>query len=382
MKQLTREKLLVKLRERATKLGFTEFGIMDAGAVKNNYSHLQNSIKNGWHAQMNWLSDRPKRRAFPKILWPEVKSIIVVGLNYAPNIDIFKLLKKKNRAFISSYALNRDYHDIIKGRLKELASILSSAKGIEEQKEAKVKIFVDTAPVMEKALAQKASIGWMGKHSVIVSRKSGSYLFLGVIYTNIDLPKSKEQQERCGSCEKCLTICPTNAFIRPYVLDARKCLAYYNNEHKGHIPLEFRILMGNRIFGCDDCIAICPWNKFAKSTSEIKLQAREELIAPEIAQFLSFDDKKFRAFFTRSPIKRLGIKRFLRNVLICAGNSEDKTLLAQIKFHLTDDSPLVRAMAVWALYRLEERKEFLAMRQFYLKNEKDEQVVNEWNISG
>jgi len=374
LKQLNKQKLVLQLQQRAKKLGFDQFGIVKPDRSSDNYIQLKHALKNGFHGDMAWLEDRPKRRASPKELWPDVKSIIMLGLNYTPKENPLELLKRKSKGNISAYARNRDYHDIIKGRLKELAGILANKDG------AEVKVFVDTAPVMEKPLAQGAGIGWQGKHSVLVSRESGSWLFLGAIFTNIELIYSEPEKQKCGTCIKCLTICPTNAFPKAFVLDASKCLAYYNNEHKSHIPLEFRAPMGNRIFGCDDCLAICPWNKFAKVTSEIKLQQRAELAAPDLRELLALNDAAFRKFFSGSPIKRLGHSRFIRNVLIAVGNSEDKSLIKAVKQHLSDEQPLIRAMAIWALSQLVAKQEFLSEKTHFLPNEQDLQVAKEWEI--
>ncbi len=371
---INEQKLVLKLRQRAKKLGFDCFGITGASSSPEINNQLKYALSQGWHADMVWLEDSPKRRANPKELWSEVKSIIMLGVNYAPNYDPLEALENKSKGNISAYARNRDYHDIIKGRLKELAGLLARLEG------AKVKVFVDTAPVMEKPLAQAAGIGWQGKHSVLVSRKFGSWLFLGAIYTNIELPHAKPSKEKCGSCTKCLDICPTNAFARPFQLDASKCLAYYNNEHKTHIPLEFRTPMGNRIFGCDDCLAICPWNKFAKATSEIKLQARADLSDLDLGELLALDDRSFRKFFSGSPIKRLGHARFIRNVLISAGNSGDRNLLDAVQSRLDDEQPLIRAMAIWALSKLSLREEFLYYRNRFLALEQDLEVAKEWDI--
>ncbi|HVW91478.1 MAG TPA: tRNA epoxyqueuosine(34) reductase QueG, partial [Devosia sp.] len=269
------------------------------------------------------------------------------------------------------YARNRDYHEIIKGRLKELAGLLARRSG------AEVKVFVDTAPLMEKPLAEAAGLGWQGKHSVLVSREFGAWLFLGAILTDAELPADAPHAESCGSCRRCLDVCPTNAFPAPFRLDARRCLAYLNIEHPGPIPLEFRAAMGNRIYGCDDCLAVCPWNKFARATEEAKLRAREDLEAPALADLVELDDAGFRALFAGSPVKRIGRARFLRNVLIAIGNSDEPAFLPAVERRLTDDSPLVRGAAIWALRRLDaERAETLSLA--FLPEERDETVRLEW----
>ncbi len=368
-------KLVRDLRHRAKKLGFDSFGITCAKTNQDLAKNLDIALKAGWHGDMEWLADTALRRASPKGLWPEVKSVIMLGLNYAPKENPLPLLKQKSIGNISVYAKNRDYHDIIKGRLKELASLL--ARGAD----ADVKVFVDTAPVMEKPLAQAAGLGWQGKHSVLVSREFGSWLFLGAIFCDVELPADEPQVEHCGSCTKCLDICPTNAFPAPFKLDATKCLAYYNNEYKGHIPLQFRTPMGNRIYGCDDCLAICPWNKFASQSKEIKLQTRKELEKPNLADLIILDDMAFRKLFSGSPIKRLGHTRFIRNVLIAAGNSNDKSLLDEVKARLTSEEPLIRAMAIWAFRSLANDVEIAKEKSRYFIKETDPIVAKEWSES-
>lgn len=293
------------------------------------------------------MGDTRARRAAPRALWPEVKSIILLGMNYAPDGDPLALLNEPGRANISVYARHRDYHDLIKGRLKQLASWLAGeASGID------LKVFVDTAPVMEKPLAEAAGLGWQGKHTNLVSRELGSWLFLGSLFTNLPLAPDAREENRCGSCRACLDVCPTQAFPQPYLLDARRCISYLTIEHKGHIPAEFREAIGNRVYGCDDCVAVCPWNKFAQASHEAKLQARADLVAPKIEDWLKLDDAGFRALFSGSPVKRIGLARFLRNLLIAAGNSRDPSLAPLVEARLEDDSPLVRGMAVWALGKL------------------------------
>jgi len=365
-------KLVKELRQRAQKLGFDSFGITCATTNPKLATRLDKALKAGWHGDMHWMQETALRRTSPKGLWADVKSIVLLGVNYAPKENPLPLLQQKSVGNISVYARNRDYHDIIKGRLKELASLLA------RKANADVKVFVDTAPVMEKPLAQSAGIGWQGKHSVIVSREFGSWLFLGAIFCDVELPTSEPAKEICGSCTKCLTICPTNAFPAPFQLDATKCLAYYNNEHKGQIPLKYRAPMGNRIYGCDDCLAICPWNKFAKTTSEIKLQAREELAAPKLMDLITLDDKAFRKLFSGSPIKRLGHARFIRNVLIAIGNSNERQLLSEIEKRLVDENPLIRGMAIWAYIQLANEEEIVSKKAQYMKKEIDKEVAKEW----
>ena len=322
---------------------------------------------------MGWLAATKERRADPQKLWPGVASIILLGLNYGPAGDPLAALARKSAANISVYARNRDYHELIKGRLKHLGSWL-----ISQANETELKVFVDTAPVMEKPLAQAAGLGWTGKHSNLVSRDFGSWLFLGAIFTNLELLPDTPERDHCGTCQACLDICPTRAFPRPYVLDARRCISYLTIEHKGVIPREFRPLIGNRIFGCDDCLAVCPWNKFASGAREVKLQAREEFLAPKIVDLLRLDDAAFRALFSANPVKRIGFDRFTRNVLIAAGNSGDPALAAPAAVKLESPSALVRAMAVWALGRLVASERFEELERRFRPFETDPDVEAEW----
>jgi len=318
------------------------------------------------------MADRADERADPVRLWPQVRSILLLGMNYGPAQDPLASLARPERATISVYARNRDYHDIIKGKLKQVASLLASAGG------ADVKVFVDTAPVMEKPLAAAAGLGWQGKHTVLVSRAFGSWLFLGAIFTTADLPADAPERDRCGSCRRCLDICPTAAFPEPYVLDARRCISYLTIEHKGPIPRDLRPLMGNRVFGCDDCLAVCPWNKFAQQAREVRLAARPDLTAPSLAALARLDDAAFRQFFAGSPVKRTGRERFIRNVLVAIGNSGLPSL-AQAALPLLDDpSALVRGAAVWALSRLLPRGEFTALAARRIDGEGDAAVREEW----
>ena len=339
--------LVAELRARAKKLGFDAFGIASADARPDLPEKLRMAIEAGWQGEMDWLAETAERRGSPQALWPAARSLIMLGLNYGPDTDPMAALAERGIGNISVYARNRDYHELIKGRLKELAGLLEARSG------ARVKVFVDTAPLMEKPLAEAAGIGWQGKHTVLVSRTFGSWLFLGAILTTAELPADPPHPESCGSCSRCLDICPTKAFPAPFQLDARRCLAYLNIEHPGPIPREFRIAMGNRIYGCDDCLAVCPWNKFARMTREAKLRARQDLAAPALADLVALDDAGFRALFAASPVKRLGHARFLRNVLIAIGNSGDSGLVPAVEARLGDASPLVRGAAIWALRRLD-----------------------------
>ncbi|WP_158810676.1 tRNA epoxyqueuosine(34) reductase QueG, partial [Beijerinckia sp. L45] len=309
-----------------------------------------------------------------RVLWPDVRSIVMLGMNYGPDADPLALLADRGAANISVYARHRDYHDVIKGKLKELAGWLVAQGGSGTE----VKVFVDTAPVMEKPLAEAAGLGWQGKHTNLVSRGFGSWLFLGSIFTTLDLAPDMREADHCGSCHACLDICPTAAFPAPYQLDARRCISYLTIEHKGHIPREFRRPIGNRVYGCDDCLAICPWNKWAQEASEVKLRARVDFLAPRLADWLSLDDAGFRTLFSGSPVKRIGRTRFMRNLLIAAGNSAEAALVPLVTAHLGDPSPLIRAMAVWALGELETAPVLAMLRDQHVGTEADSAVRIEW----
>lgn len=315
------------------------------------------------------------RRADPRVLWPEVKRVVVFGLNYGPDENPLALLARKERGAISVYARGDDYHDLVKGKLKRIAQWLVA------ETRSELKVFVDTAPVMEKPLAEAAGLGWQGKHTNLVSRAHGSWLFLGVLFTNLELPVDAEEADHCGSCRACLDICPTNAFPAPYRLDARRCVSYLTIEHKGPIPRELRPPMGNRIYGCDDCLAVCPWNKFARAGREAKLAAREENRSPELRELVRLDDAGFRIRFAKSPIKRTGRNRFLRNVLIAIGNSGDRSLASEAERLLHDPSPLVRGAAVWALSRLIAKHEFAQLKTTRAPKEGDPEVMEEWEAA-
>ena len=359
------------IRERAGALGFDAVGFAAPAVPRDRQTAYRRYIAAGRHGDMSWLARDPERRQSPQGLWPEVRSVIVLGINYGPDEDPLATLAHRERATISVYARHRDYHELIKGRLKQLAG------WIHARFEAQVKVFVDTAPVLEKPLAQQAGIGWQGKHSNLVSRRFGSWLFLGEIFTDLAIPADPPETDYCGSCRACLDVCPTDAFPAPYQLDARRCISYLTIEHQGHIPREFRVPMGNRIYGCDDCLAVCPWNKFARTASETKLQARDDLRAPRLAELVQLDDAGFRRRFAGSPIKRTGRERFVRNVLIAIGNSGEPSLAGLVEERLTDPSPLVRAMAVWALRRLRGRDVMAAYAQ-QRQAERDPAVLEEW----
>jgi epoxyqueuosine reductase len=327
---------------------------------------------------MAWMAETFARRADPKILWPEARSVVMLALNYGPAVDPLAALKRKDRGAISVYARNRDYHEVVKGKLKTLAAWLVAAARPEP---IDVKVFVDTAPVMEKPLAAAAGLGWQGKHTNLVSREFGSWLFLGAIFTDFDLPPDEAERDHCGVCRACLDACPTAAFPAPYQLDARRCVSYLTIEHKGMIARELRPLIGNRIYGCDDCLAVCPWNKFARVGAEAKLAGRDDLAAPPLAELAALDDSGFRARFAGGPIKRIGHARFLRNVMIAIGNSGDRSLIAAAQSRIQADSPLVRAMAVWALGRLAAAAEVKSAALQFAPRERDTAVLDEWKIT-
>ena len=337
-------------------------------------ARLEEHLRKGHHAEMAWLAEKQEWRSDPRALWPEVKSIIMLGTSYAPSLDPMATLDQPDVGTISVYARMRDYHDVIKGRLKQIASSLAKDAG------ADVKVFVDTAPVMEKPLAAAAGLGWQGKHTVLVSRQHGSWLFLGAIFTTAELPYDKSSPDHCGSCTRCLTACPTDAFPTPYTLDSRRCIAYLTIEHHGPIPTEFRAPIGNRIFGCDDCLAVCPWNRFATASRDAKLAMREDLVAPKLADLVALDDASFRQFFAATPVKRTGRERFIRNVLIAIGNSGDQSLIAPIKPLLDEPSPIIRGAAIWALSRLLSDADFDKIRRQYQADETDPIVQAEWRL--
>jgi epoxyqueuosine reductase len=361
------------LTAEARAIGFSTIGIADPDSIAGARERLQNFLDNGSHGDMDWLANEPARRASPRVLWNDVRSVIMLGMNYGPDENPLALLEQRTRGNISVYARGDDYHDLIKKRLKTLARWLLEKAG------GDVKVFVDTAAVMEKPLAHAAGLGWQGKHTNLVSREYGSWLFLGAIFTTLDLPRDAADIDHCGSCQACLDICPTDAFPAPYRLDARKCISYLTIEHKGAIPREHREAIGNRIYGCDDCLSVCPWNKFAQAGHEAKLAARDELRAPSLSDLARLDDASFRAMFTKSPVKRIGRNRFLRNVLTAIGNSKDTSLAADARRLLDDESPLVRGAAVWALSRLLPREEFSALAG--VSHDNDDGVRSEWTAA-
>jgi epoxyqueuosine reductase len=378
-----------RLKARARALGLDAIGVARADAPWPAAARIEAFLAAGRHGDMIWLEPRRPAehgaaegavaatarnpRSHPSALWPEAKSAVVVGQTYAPADDPLALIERKGEGLISAYAARRDYHDVVKGKLKTLAQWLAG------ETRADVKVFVDTAPLMEKPLAERAGLGWQGKHTNLVSREHGSWLFLGVILSAAELEADAPHQDNCGSCRACLDVCPTNAFPAPYQLDARRCLAYLTIEHKGQIPREFRAALGNRVFGCDDCLAVCPWNKFAAEAYETRMALREDLRLAPLAELARLDDAAFRARFAGTPVKRTGRNRFVRNVLCAIGNSGDPALAPAAEALLGDSSPLVRGMAVWALRRLLDGGAFQRLKSAWGPREADASVAEEWD---
>jgi epoxyqueuosine reductase len=365
--------LRTALADEARALGFDCVGVTEPDATADAAKYFRAFLEAGEHGDMDWLAATPERRADPRVLWPDVRSVIMLGVNYGPDENPLDILEQRTCGAISVYAQGDDYHDLIKKRLKGLARWLVATSGGE------VKVFVDTAAVMEKPLAQAAGLGWQGKHTNLVSRDYGSWLFLGAIFTTLELPRDAADTDHCGSCQACLDICPTAAFPAPYKLDARRCISYLTIESKGPIPHEFRKAIGNRIYGCDDCLAVCPWNKFAQAGREAKLAPRDELRAPDLTDLARLDDAAFRTLFAKSPVKRIGRDRFIRNVLIAVGNSQDAALAVEAERLLEDQSPLVRGAAVWALSQLIAREEFAALAAGAMNAEQNDSVREEWH---
>jgi epoxyqueuosine reductase len=370
--KLSGTELKAALAREARTLGFDCIGVTDPDAIAESAKYFREFLDAGAHGEMDWLAANPERRMDPRGLWPGVRSVILLGVNYGPDENPLAALEKRSFGAISVYAQGDDYHDVIKKRLKTLARWFAAESGEE------LKVFVDTAAVMEKPLAQAAGLGWQGKHTNLVSREFGSWLFLGAIYSAADLPRDEPDGDHCGSCTACQEICPTAAFPAPYKLDARRCISYLTIENKGPIPHEFRKAIGNRIYGCDDCLAVCPWNKFAQEGREAKLAARAELRAPPLSELVRLDDAAFRALFAKSPVKRIGRDRFIRNVLIAIGNAGDASLAGEAERLLDDTSPLVRGAAVWALSQLMAREKFEVIASQAIGAEADESVLAEW----
>lgn len=363
------------IRAEAKRLGFDLCRITDLDDAWPAAARLHEFLELGRHGEMGWMAETAERRAHPRGMWADARSAIVLGVNYGPDENPLDALADPTRGAISVYARGDDYHDLIKGRLKQLGGWLQARFG------GQLKVFVDTAPLMEKPLAERAGVGWQGRHTNLVSREFGSWLFLGSILTTLELPPDPPEPMTCGSCRACLDVCPTNAFPTPFQLDARRCISYLTIELKGPIPREFREALGNRIYGCDDCLAVCPWNKFAQAGREQKLAARAALRAPSLAELAGLDHPSFRTLFAKSPVKRLGRDRFVRNVLYAIGNSGEPALAAEAERLLDDPNPLVRGAAVWALSRLLDAARFAALRDAREGVETDDDVRAEWTAS-
>ena len=359
-------KLLPAMRLEAEACGFSAFGVAPASAAPKAGARLRRWLADGMHGDMLWMEEKADRRQSPRALWSQVNSVIMLGMSYAPALDPLRHAASPEIGALSVYAHGADYHDVVKKALKRLARWL-----VAEAEEAQVKVFVDTAPVMEKPLAEAAGLGWQGKHTNLVSTAEGSWLFLGSIYTTLELPVDAPHGDRCGSCRRCQDACPTNAFSEPYRLDARRCLSYLTIEHKGPIPREFRRAMGNRIYGCDDCLAVCPWNKFAEASRQMRFWPRPALVRPRLQDLAQLGDADFRELFAGSPVKRLGRDRFVRNVIIALGNSGDAAAERVLRPLMADESPLVRGAAVWALAEL-------GLDPGDPKGESDPDVLAEW----
>jgi len=360
------------VEDRARHLGFCGLRITRPDRVPHLPERLAHWLAEGAHGTMDWMEERADQRARPVGLWPGVRSILVVAMSYRPEEDPLALVALRGHGAIAAYAQRRDYHEVLKGKLKELGGYLSA------KADARVKVFCDTAPVMEKALAEAAGLGWQGKHTVLISREAGNWLLLGAIYTSAEFEPDVPGVDRCGSCRACLDICPTDALPEPYRLDARRCISYLTIEHQGPIPAAFRVAIGNRVFGCDDCLAVCPWNKFAKQAAETRLSARDDLAAPDLRTLAALDEAGFRMFFAGTPVKRTGRDRFLRNVLIAVGNSDESGLAPSAVARLADASPLVRGMAVWACGRLLDADALRDLHRRFGADEADGHVREEW----
>jgi epoxyqueuosine reductase len=366
--------LKAEIVRRAEAHGFDAVRVTTPDAIPQAATRLARSVADGHHATMSWLAERAEWRGDPRALWPEARSVVMLAMNYGPVEDPRAAPLRPDRGAISVYAQGDDYHEVIKGRLKQVAGALAAGG-------APAKVFVDTAPVMEKPLAEAAGLGWQGKHTNLVSREFGSWLFLGAIFTTAELPPDAPAEDACGSCRACLDACPTDAFPAPYRLDARRCVSYLTIEHAGPIPHELRPRMGNRIYGCDDCLAACPWNKFAQAGREMRLAAREALKAPRLEELARLDDAAFRLLFAKSPVKRIGRDRFVRNVLIAIGNGGDGAAVATVSALLGDPSPLVRGAAVWALSRIAPPATLRALFAERGTDETDAETLGEWDLA-
>jgi epoxyqueuosine reductase len=367
---MSAEKIRTRIRDDAQAQGFDQVAFVPAEAGPEQAQRLSEFIEAGYMGQMTWLDETRERRASPQAMWPEVRTAIVLSMNYAPDHDPMQNLERRDAGNISVYARGRDYHDVLKGKLKQIASRIAAKEGVE------VKVFVDTAPLMEKPLAARGGLGWQGKHTNLVSRDFGSWLFLGVILTDADWGEAADQTDHCGSCTACLDICPTKAFPAPYKLDARRCISYLTIEHAGPIPHEFRRPMGNRIFGCDDCLAVCPWNRFAREARESKLKAKGGM--PDLGDLLGLDEAGFRKRFAGTPVRRAGYEGFMRNVLIATGNSENAKYVAQIKPYLHSKNDVIKGAAIWALGQLLPADDFAQLRHTALKAEDSPSLRDEW----
>ena len=360
------------IQKKSKEFGFDIIKITDPKIHKKNQHYIKDFLKNDFHGDMDWLEKNLERRVSPKKLWSDVKSIIVLGVNYGPNHDPLQNLENKKIGNISVYARGNDYHEVIKKNLKKFGRWIIS------QTNSEIKVFIDTAPIMEKPIAQKAGLGWQGKHTNLVSRDYGSWLFLASIFTNLELESDKEEINHCGNCNNCIEICPTDAFTEPYKLDARKCISYLTIEHKGIIPLNLRSKIGNRIYGCDDCLAVCPLNKFAKESNEIKFKQKNKTELYDLKKLSLLSDDNFRKMFSKSPIKRIGRNRFLRNVLIAIGNAKLEDAKDHLNKNIFDESPIVRGAAIWALNQITEGEELNKIKKQSLSIEKDPDVIKEW----
>ena len=362
------------IRLKAYELGFDAVGFAPVTLEDDVQAGFAAFLNAGLHGEMDWLEAKVARRLEPRALWPEVRSVIAVAMSYKPEEGALDSLDTPGIGHVSVYARGRDYHDVVKKRLKALG------RWICESFPGDVKVFVDTAPVMEKPLGMRAGLGWQGKHTNLVSRDHGSWLFLGEVFTTLDLPESAGERDHCGNCRNCLDACPTGAFPAPYRIDARRCISYLTIEHKGPIPRELRPAIGNRIYGCDDCLAACPWNKFAHVAPVAEMRARPELLAPSLAELAELDDAAFRALFSKSAVKRVGRDRFVRNVMIALGNAGGAAAREVLFVRLEDESALVRGAAVWALSRVVRAEEFKSLRRRFRPGERDPDVLAEWDV--
>lgn len=366
------QEILQKIQQKASNCGFEEFGVTNFNDFDFYTKHLNSFIKKKYYGEMAWLKEKAQARKNPKNMWKEAKSALVFALNYGPEKNPLPGLKEKNKAYISIYARRKDYHKIIKAKLKEIARYIKTVSPVD------VKVFVDTAPLMEKPLAELANLGWIGKHTNLVSRNFGSWLFLGIILIDKELNNEGTKNQNCGSCKACIDICPTNAIVEPYKLDARKCISYLTIEHKSNIEEKYRKLIGNRIFGCDDCLSICPWNKFAKKYRESKFEYINKLDLPKLKTLTTFTEMQYHNYFSGTALKRLGYNRFKRNLLIAVGNSKDISMIKFVLENLNNENEMVRCMAVWALKML-NKKFFLSEKKKRYRFEKSIAIKQEWD---